>query len=100
MWGTLCLIHTLTIRRASESSASELQELPMTVSDAETPPVREEHHRALDVFLGKWRAEGTSYGSPDQDEREPKGNGVPWQSTHEGRWHTGDFFLVQDEKAR
>jgi hypothetical protein len=72
----------------------------MTVSDAEKPPVRDEHHRALEVFLGKWRAEGTSYGSPDQDEREPKGNGVPWKSTLEGRWHTGDFFLVQDEKAR
>jgi hypothetical protein len=72
----------------------------MTVSDAEKPPVRDQQHRALEVFLGKWRAEGTSYGSPDQDPRDPKGNGVPWTSTHEARWYTGDFFLIQDEKAR
>jgi hypothetical protein len=31
----------------------------MTVRDAENPPVRDNRHRALEVFLGKWRAEGT-----------------------------------------
>ena len=24
---------------------------------------------------------------------------MPWTSTHTGRWYTGEFFLVQDEKA-
>ena len=24
---------------------------------------------------------------------------MPWKSTHTGRWHTGEFFLIQDERA-
>ena len=28
-----------------------------------------------------------------------RANGVPWASTHVGHWHTGEFFIVQDEKA-
>lgn len=72
----------------------------MTVSDAEKPPVHDERQRALAIFLGQWRAEGTSYGSPEQNERDPKSKGVPWTSIHEGRWHTGEFFLIHDEKAR
>ena len=54
---------------------------------------------ALAVFLGKWTARGSSYGGTDQSGSDPKTNGQPWMSTHEGRWHTGDFFLVQDERA-
>jgi hypothetical protein len=72
----------------------------MTASDAETPPVRVPEHEALSVFLGTWKAEGTSFGGTEQRVDDPKRNGVPWTSTHEGRWHTGGFFLVQDEKAR
>ena len=52
-------------------------------------PTRDERHDALAVFLGQWRAEGTSYGESDG----------PWRSTHVARWHTGEFFLVQDERA-
>jgi hypothetical protein len=68
--------------------------------DAEEPPTRTDRHKALDVFLGQWRAEGTSFGGTDQRGGDPKANGQSWQSVHEGRWHTGDFFLIQDEKAR
>ena len=71
----------------------------MTTSDNEAPPTRGEQHDALAVFLGRWRAEGTSYGSPEQSENDPKRAGEPWVSTHTGTWHTGKFFLIQDERA-
>ena len=71
----------------------------MTTSDYEAPPTRGEQHDALAMFLGRWRAEGTSYGSPEQSESDPKRAGEPWVSTHTGTWHTGKFFLIQDERA-
>lgn len=46
---------------------------------------------ALAVFLGDWSAEGISYGAD--------GQGAPWRSVHSSRWHTGEFFIVQDERA-
>jgi hypothetical protein len=73
------------------------------------PTVFKEHHvrpfqrptsaararpRALGVFLGDWRAEGRSYG-----EGAPRAKPATWKSTHTGRWHTGQFFLIQDERA-
>ena len=61
--------------------------------------VRDAKHDALDVFLGKWTARGTSYGGTDQSGEDPKNNGETWVSTHEGAWHTGSFFLVQDERS-
>lgn len=72
------------------------------MSDArdQTPPVRGKAHEALSAFLGEWRAEGTSFGGTDQSGADPKANGVPWGSTHTARWHTGDFFLMQDERAQ
>ena len=63
-------------------------------------PVRGTAHDALSVFLGEWRAEGMSFGGTDQSGDDPKANGVLWVSTHSARWHTGDFFLIQDERAR
>lgn len=57
-------------------------------------------HDALAVFLGEWRAQGTSYGYTDQGGSDPRANGVPWTSQHTGRWHTGEYFLIQDERAR
>jgi hypothetical protein len=68
-------------------------------SDNEAPPTRGEQHDALGIFLGRWRAEGTAYGSPEQSENDPKRGGEPWVSTHTGTWHTGKFFLIQDERA-
>ena len=60
---------------------------------------RNDQHEALEVFLGRWTARGTSYGGTDQAGADPKANGEQWVSIHEGYWHTGKFFLVQDEKA-
>ena len=31
---------------------------------------------------------------------DPKARGAPWVSTHNTRWHNGDFFFIQDERAR
>ena len=69
------------------------------MSAGEVSPTRGPEHDALSVFLGNWRATGTSYGGAAPSGSDPKANGVPWTSTHVGRWHTGEFFLIQDEKA-
>jgi hypothetical protein len=69
------------------------------VSDSEQPPVRGDKQQALSVFLGRWRAEGKSYGGPKQSADDPKSAAELWVSTHTGKWHTGEFFLVQVERA-
>lgn len=62
-------------------------------------PTRTDAHRRLEVFLGDWRATGVAYtGSASAADR-MQGES-PWSSTHTGRWHTGEFFLIQDERAR
>lgn len=48
-------------------------------------------HEALVVFLGDWTAEGTSYGVKQESS--------PWRSIHSGRWHAGEQFVIQDERA-
>ena len=67
--------------------------------DNEAPPVRGPQHEALEVFLGAWRATGTAYGLPEHPSDDPKSKPSPWVSTHTARWHTGGFFLIQDELA-
>lgn len=62
-------------------------------------PQRNAKHDALALFLGKWTAHGMSYGGTDQTGSDPKANGQVWVSTHEACWHTGRFFVVQDERA-
>ena len=47
--------------------------------------------KAPSVFLGDWTAEGTGYNA--------SGEGSPWRSVHSARWHTGEYFVVQDERA-
>lgn len=47
--------------------------------------------KALTVFLGDWAAEGTAFGADRQ--------GAPWRSVHSARWHSGEQFIVQDERA-
>ena len=66
----------------------------------QTVPQRGAQHDALEVFLGDWKAEGQSFGGSDQDARNPRGNPTRWTSTHGARWHTGKFFLIQDECAQ
>ena len=71
----------------------------MTQRESEIAPVHGDKHQALAVFLGQWRAEGQSYGSPNQRAEDPKSAAEPWVSVHTAKWHTGEFFLVQDERA-
>ena len=66
----------------------------------QTVPQRGAQHDALEVFLGNWKADGQSFGGSDQDARNPRGNPARWTSTHSARWHTGKFFLIQDERAQ
>jgi hypothetical protein len=66
---------------------------------AAVQPVRSQLHEALEMFVGQWRAEGLSYGSPHQSIANPKGDVQRWKSTHTAHWHTGRFFLLLDEKA-
>jgi hypothetical protein len=75
-------------------------ESTMADDGAQTSPVRGLAHEALAVFLGDWRAEGISFGGTDQSGVDPRANGVPWTSTHTASWHTGEFFLIQDERAQ
>lgn len=52
---------------------------------------QDEAHRALDVFSGRWHAEGTSY---NQDQP------VPWISDETYEWLSGGFFLLHRWHAR
>ena len=62
------------------------------------PPQRGAKHDALDCFRGIWTAVGTSYGGTDQS-GDPTAHGERWLSTHTASWHTGSFFLLQNERA-
>ena len=62
-------------------------------------PARDAKHEALEAFLGTWTAVGTSFGGTDQSGTDPRANGQPWASSHRGYWHTGRFFLIQDERT-
>lgn len=71
----------------------------MSKSNNKVPPRRTDRHEALAVFLGDWRATGQSFGDKEQHKEAPRAKPIPWTSTHTARWHTGRFFLVQDERA-
>ena len=50
-------------------------------------------HRRLEVFIGDWHAEGTSYGD-GQDAADPRASGVPWTSDESYEWLPGSFFVL------
>lgn len=56
-------------------------------------------HEELEVFLGDWHAEGTSYGGDEQSPDHLHAGASPWRSIHTVRWHSGGYFVVQDERA-
>ena len=58
-----------------------------------------ERHKELSVFLGDWHAAGTSYGGEEQSSDDPHAGATPWRSIHSARWHSGEYFIVQDERA-
>lgn len=56
-------------------------------------------HEKLAIFLGDWHAQGTSYGGDGQSSDNPHVGATPWRSIHSARWHSGNYFVVQDERA-
>jgi hypothetical protein len=71
----------------------------VSTTEPERAPQLTARHNALSIFLGEWSAEGWSYGNPNQSATEPTAIRDRWNSTHTARFHTGDFFLIQDERA-
>jgi hypothetical protein len=71
----------------------------MTTNGSHAQPTRSERHDALDVFVGRWRAEGKVYSVPDNPGDDPRSKAAPWTSSHAAKWHSERFLLVQDEKA-
>lgn len=53
----------------------------------------------LAVFLGDWHAQGSSYGGDAQTSDNPHAGETPWNSIHSARWYSGNYFIVQDERA-
>ena len=66
---------------------------------SETPRTDAERHELLAMFLGDWHAEGTSYGGDEQSPENRHAGAAPWRSIHSARWHSGEYFIVQDERA-
>jgi hypothetical protein len=50
-------------------------------------------HRRLDVFIGRWHAEGTSYGEGQRADA-PRASAVPWTSDESYEWLPGGFFVL------
>jgi hypothetical protein len=50
-------------------------------------------HKRLEVFIGDWHAEGTSYGD-GQDAADPRAAGVAWTSDESYEWLPGSFFVL------
>ena len=48
---------------------------------------------------GEWIATGTSFGKPRRLSDDPRSNSEPWNSTLTATWYSGQFFLIQDERA-
>lgn len=67
----------------------------MSEADAAAPGPSEK----LAVFLGDWHAQGFSYGGEAQSSDDPRAGETPWSSIHSARWYSGNYFIVQDERA-
>src|SRR3569833_1842512 len=48
------------------------------------------HHDALALFLGHSTSEGTNNNGDKKS---------PWHGMVSARWHTGEYFVIQDERA-
>ena len=66
----------------------------MTSTPKPKQPKPSEAHKRLEVFIGTWHAEGTSYGGGGQDAVDPRAAGVPWISDESYEWLPGSFFVL------
>lgn len=55
--------------------------------------------KKLDVFIGKWHAEGQSYGNA-QEKDNPHTSVVPWISEESYEWLAGNFFILHTWNAK
>ncbi len=58
-----------------------------------------EPHELLACFIGDWHADGWTHGGDGQTPQNPRGETATWRSIHTARWHSGGYFVVQDERA-
>jgi hypothetical protein len=61
-------------------------------------PDRAARLRALDVFVGDWHAEGTSF-AHDPDTTDARANPVRWRSDEHYEWLAGGAFLLHRWQA-
>jgi hypothetical protein len=57
-------------------------------------PKRAAPHERLQIFIGRWRAEGTSYAA-GQTKQKPRGTTEKWLSDETFEWLPGQFFIMQ-----
>ncbi len=62
-------------------------------------PTRAAPHECLQVFIGKWHAEGHSYAT-GQTKQNPRGTKEKWLSDETYEWLPGKFFVVQRWDAK
>jgi uncharacterized protein YndB with AHSA1/START domain len=55
--------------------------------------------KQLDVFVGKWHAEGKSYGE-GQHKDDPYASAMPWISDESYEWLPGNYFLLHKWDAK
>ncbi len=65
----------------------------MTDTKDLTLPAIGDAHRRLDVFVGDWHTDGTSF-ADGQTADDPRASDVPWQSDEHYEWLPGGFFLL------
>jgi hypothetical protein len=65
----------------------------MTTNTKAAPQTPGAAHRSLDVFIGRWHAEGTSY-AEGQRADDPRASSVPWKSDESYQWLPGGFFVL------
>ena len=56
-------------------------------------------HEKLNVFIGKWHAEGDSYAA-GQSKSDPRGAVEKWVSDESYEWLPGKFFVIQNWDAK
>jgi hypothetical protein len=58
-----------------------------------------EKSKELQVFIGKWFAQGQSY-AEGQNNRTPYASAVPWTSDESYEWLPGNFFVLHKWNAK
>ena len=70
----------------------------MSATTTPTHPEIGDAHKRLEVFVGKWHTEGTSF-AVGQTPEDPRASGVPWTSDEHYEWLPGGFFLLHQWDA-